>query len=123
MSDGTRWLGPNGEPLAGPPTEAAPARVVVTSSTGGIVVTGRLDDGRPVVRRADGSIVGDAQSSPEPTRYSQALRRQAANRTRRVRGLAALPEVAPGSCSQCGGWGVIPPDRERCPRCNGRGEV
>jgi hypothetical protein len=83
--------------------------VDVKSSPGGIVVTGRLDDGRP--------------AGPEPTRYSQALRRQAANRTRRVRGLAALPEVAPGSCGQCGGWGVIPPDRERCPRCNGRGEV
>lgn len=58
---------------------------------------------------------------PEPTRYALALRRQASNRARRLKGDPVLPSIAAGSCSRCEGWGVLGSTRQRCPECGGRG--
>jgi hypothetical protein len=75
-------------------------------------VTGQVRNGRP------------SASSPDylPTRYSLALRRQASNRVRKVKGEELLPAVRPGSCTGCEGWGVVGAHRTRCPRCQGSGE-
>lgn len=57
----------------------------------------------------------------EPTVYARHLRRQAANRIRRERGLPTLPPVQPGGCRACGGWGVLNGNRVRCTLCGGAG--
>jgi hypothetical protein len=71
----------------------------------GIIVTVRLSGGHPVV----------------PTRYAQALRRRAVNRTRRRQRLAPLPPVVSGNCDACDGWGVAGHQRRRCTVCGGSG--
>jgi hypothetical protein len=65
---------------------------------------------------------GDAVPRNPETRYAKALRRKAANRARRQHGKSPLPELRPGSCGQCGGWGVVRPHNIVCPACGGEGE-
>ncbi len=63
--------------------------------------------------------------SGAPTRRQLALRRRGANRARRrgqVPGRAAQkPELLPGTCEACEGWGVLGRGFTRCGACAGTG--
>lgn len=58
-----------------------------------------------------------------PTRRQLYLRRKAANRSRAATGWGhrQLPDIRPGKCEPCEGWGVIGQARVRCPTCDGTG--
>lgn len=62
-----------------------------------------------------------AEDGGRPTRRARALRRQAANRSRRSLGKPPLPEVVRGQCRDCEGWGTIGKAGTRCPACGGEG--
>lgn len=104
-----------------PPVPRRPREVVeVDASEAGIVATVRMDGQREDPRPNHTSGARD-MAAHQPTRYSESLRRQAANRARRRAGLQPLPALTAGDCVPCDGWGVRGPRRERCPHCNGRG--
>lgn len=69
--------------------------------------------GPPAVAIEDGA---------SPTRRARYLRRVAANRSRKAMGKAALPDIRPGSCEPCSGWGVLGQAGLRCQLCMGEGD-
>lgn len=79
------------------------------------------DDGITVSVNVGKAREGGEPESLPPTRYSMALRRQAANRARKRLDQQLLPEVRAGSCDHCAGWGVH--NGDRCKRCNGSGDA
>lgn len=87
-------------------------------SRSGKAIGGATPDGGVIVKVTTN---GPEQNGLGPTRYALHLRRQAANRIRRDKGLPVLPPVRPGQCSQCQGWGVVDGNRRRCPVCGGSG--
>jgi hypothetical protein len=95
--------------------KGARAKLTTTAGDGGIVVTASVTHGAARPLETDGGR--------EPTRYALALRRQASNRARKAAGQPVLPQIGPGSCVRCEGWGVLGQSRQRCPGCGGRGDA
>lgn len=57
----------------------------------------------------------------QPTRRARYLRRRAANRSRITMGKPPLPDIGPGGCEPCSGWGTIGEAGVRCQLCMGEG--
>jgi hypothetical protein len=72
-----------------------------------------VDSGPPAVAIEDGLPT---------TRRARALRRGAANRSRRSLGKPTWPDIVPGRCEPCGGWGILGSAGVRCQLCLGTGD-